>query len=295
MSKKFHLDFVGIGAERSGTTWLTDCLREHPEVYIPEKKEVFFFNQFDPHFLKVKNPKYEWGINWYKKQFNSSSESLIGEFTPTYLYDSFAPKRIKKHFPRVKIICVLRNPVDRVFSQYLHDQRMGVIKNISFEEALEKYDNYIIKGLYSKHLKNYFDLFPRKNILIILLDDIKKNPGAVTKITYQFLDLKNINFIPSIANRKINTASISHYNFINYFMMHTEYWLRENNLGFFLRFLEKYGIRQWAMKLRDLNSESLKKYPKMKKETGDKLIKLYKGDIEKLEKLLKRNLNSWKI
>src|SRR3989344_1753054 len=104
---KFKLDFVGIGAEKAGTTWLADCLGDHPEIYIPRQKELFFFNKYDPHYLTVKNYRYKRGISWYKSQFRQSQpQTLKGEFSPTYIYDNEASFRIKKHFPDAKIIVI---------------------------------------------------------------------------------------------------------------------------------------------------------------------------------------------
>ena len=120
--KDLNVDFIGIGAERSGTTWVSNCLNDHPEICFSKQKEIFFFNKLDRHFLKLENLRYKRGINWYKGFFNHCAPGAIkGEFTPTYLFCPYAPRRIKSYFPNVKIVVCLRDPVERAFSQYLHN------------------------------------------------------------------------------------------------------------------------------------------------------------------------------
>lgn len=99
-NNNFQVDFIGIGAEKAGTSWVAKCLAQHPEVYIPDKKEMFFFNEYDPHYLKYQNRKYHRGLEWYAKQFPElERDKKIGEFTSTYFCCEQAPARIKANFP----------------------------------------------------------------------------------------------------------------------------------------------------------------------------------------------------
>ena len=293
---EFKIDFLGIGAEKAASYWIAHCLKEHPEVCFARNKEVFFFNEYDPHLLKVKNLKYQRGISWYARQFpNCDKSQLKGEYSPTYLYGKEAAERIKKHFPDVKIIVCLRDPVKRAFSQYLHDRSIGLIKDISFEEALKRQISYFEKGLYFKHLKNYFSLFPKKNILVILIEDIKKDRKAVLKKIYKHVGAKNTNFQPKSLKTKPNVASQARFYYLNYFLLHVEYVIKRNNLTWILRFLEKTGLRKLAFHVSYfINRKPLDKYPKMKRKTEESLRNRYLSDINKLEKLINRNLNSWK-
>ena len=81
--KKFKIDFIGIGAEKAATYWIWYILQEHPEICFSKRKELAFFNEFDQHFLKVVNPRYFRGMNWYRKQFHHCSKRKVkGEYTP---------------------------------------------------------------------------------------------------------------------------------------------------------------------------------------------------------------------
>lgn len=291
--KNFKIDFIGIGAEKAGTTWVADCLRDHPEVYIPRKKEIFFFNEFDPHFLEVINPKYEWGIDWYKMQFSCDNGCVVGEYSPTYLYCKKAPGRIKKYFPNVKIIVVLRDPVERAFSQYIHDTRLGLIGKIEFEEALEKHKNYLEKGKYSKFLERYLEIFGKHKIFITTLDEIKKDPAKVMKSLHRFLELENVNYSSKYLHRRSNHAGKPRLGVLNSVMVNTEYFLRRKGFSWILKPIENLGIRDFALKVRDANSTRINDYPKIRKETKMKLRKYYEKDVQKLENLVGYDLSHW--
>ena len=163
-----QLDFIGIGTARSGTTWLYNCLRKHPDIFMPTKKELHFFD-CDKQFSK--------GINYYNNYFVDRKNELIqGEFTPRYILYKESLLRIKNLYPGVKIIISLRDPVDRAWSQYnffKYNKKKEPSDN--FKLALNAFykEDYLEKSLYHKQLVNVFDLFPKKNIHIIIADEIK--------------------------------------------------------------------------------------------------------------------------
>lgn len=288
---KFLIDFLGIGAEKSGTTWLADCLKDHPEIYVPEIKEIFFFNTYDPHYLSEVNPKYKRGLKWYARQFKCDSNMIKGELSPTYLYGKDTAQRIKKSFPNIKLIVILRNPTDRAFSQYLHDKRIGLIGNITFEEALERYPNYIEKGKYHKHLTNYYSLFPSENIFVTLLEEVSGNPQESISDIYKFLGVNDVNFVPKHLKTKSNTATRAKFRYLNVLMVQSEYFLKKINMDFLIEFLEYTKIRSLALKIRDMNSVNITNYPKMNTETRLKLSLEFKKDIISLEKLINKKTN----
>lgn len=292
--KKKEIDFIGIGAEKSGTTWIANCLREHSEVFVPKKKEIFFFNEFDPHYLSVINPKYEWGIEWYESHFADAKEKIKGEFSPTYIYDKKAAKRIRKHYPDIKLLVVLRDPVARAFSQFIQDKRFGLVGRDNFPEAIRKYSNYLEKGLYYKHLTNYLKLFPKKNILVLTLDEIKKNPKKSIHKVYNFLELKKLKINSNLTFKKTNFAAKARFPLINMFMVNSEYYLRRKGFNWILRPIENWGLRKLAIAIRELNSSSVSDYPVIDKKTEKYLRKKFVKDIKNLEKLLNKNLFSWK-
>src|SRR6056297_562433 len=108
--KEFNIDFIGIGAQKAGTSSIFHFLKEHPEICTSSKKEIHFFDK-EYNYLK--------GIKFYRKFFNNcSSKNIKGEFTPRYIYHPKVAQRIKKYFPDVKLIVSLRNPIERAISHY---------------------------------------------------------------------------------------------------------------------------------------------------------------------------------
>ena len=105
-------NFLVIGAQRSGTTWLDTALRAHPQVYLPERRKEIHY--FDEHYSR--------GAEWYREFFSAAAArpglKAIGEVTPRYLFDPLVPQRIAGDFPSMRLIAILRNPADRAYSQF---------------------------------------------------------------------------------------------------------------------------------------------------------------------------------
>jgi len=104
--------FLG-GCQKTASTWLYRCFREHPEIYVPENDATHYFTM-----------NYFQGLDWYRKIYqNNSGEKVIGDTTPSYIRDFYAPARIAKYNPQAKIIFTFRNPIDRAFSHYWHEKK----------------------------------------------------------------------------------------------------------------------------------------------------------------------------
>ena len=222
--------FIIIGATRAGTTSLYWHLITHPNVLPAARKETVFFN-----YAFHKNPL------WYRIFFPTVAEietakmqsgqkiMISGEATPSYLIDPNIPKRISKMIPNVKLIVLLRNPIDRAYSHYQHSVLSGVEKlpfeqaikkeseriSKSFEELKNKNNNYndnfasyymrlmtfkiknyfsfsyLQSGKYYEHLKNWMKIFPTKQFLIIKSEDFYNDPKNIFKRVQDFLDLPN--------------------------------------------------------------------------------------------------------
>ena len=185
-------DFLGIGTQKGGTTTLHDLLRKDKRIGLPRKKEVHYFDQEDQ--LPVK---------WYADQFiNLSNKQVIGEITPYYMHHPLAPNRIKKIIPDVKLIALLRDPVDRAISQYFHSQRNG-FEHLSLFNAIEMEDermatggryshqkhSYITRSRYEEQLNRYLKIFKPNKLLIIKSEDLFKRPSQSWVTIQMFLGL----------------------------------------------------------------------------------------------------------
>lgn len=299
MKKKYSKpDFIGIGAMKSASGWIFKCLREHPEVSNKNIKELYFFN---------KPYNYRKGIKFYLSIFKKAPVNTIkGEFTPSYMLSPHVASRIYKHLPNVKIIACLRNPAERAYSDYRYniqeDGRFNLYKD--FEDTLEKDKDFVERGFYYKQLKPYFDLFPKKNILIVFFEDLKKNPKEFIQNIFRFLGLKNVNYVPLLVNQKLSKtgAYVITYKLpiLNQLAYRINSNIKQNSLK--SKFIEKMGIEKIFFKIRYLNrtkivakNEDVISIPPLKQETRDYLLNnIYREDIQNLEKLLNKVLSFWK-
>ncbi len=205
-------DFLIIGVQKGGTTSLYNYLSEHPDIISARRKEVHFFDQ---HFRM--------GVPWYRGNFPTvmykyyierirRQTFITGEGSPEYLFYPHVAKKVAGLLPNVKLIALLRNPVDRAYSQYRHNISCGHEK-LSFEEALaleeeriregkekaavdENYHNfsyqraaYLARGIYVDQLQRWMNLFSREQILLLRSEDFHKDPAEMYKKTLAFLNV----------------------------------------------------------------------------------------------------------
>jgi hypothetical protein len=195
-----RLDFVGIGAARCGTSWIARCLREHPEIFLPAKKELHYFND---------DRRYEPALSWLEPFYEEADpKALLGEYTPRYIIDGRALERIRKAFPEVRILVMLRDPVERAYSQYCYfrfnkkkeDRR-------DFLSALDGFyrEDYVVKSLYYQQLLRVFELFGRERTWIGLFDDIRSDPARLIRDLYRFLGV-NEGYTPPTVEAVVNRS-----------------------------------------------------------------------------------------
>jgi len=192
-------DFIIIGCQRGGTTSLYNYITNHPDVESASQKELHFFDY-----------KFNRGLHWYKEQFPDNK--ITGEASPYYITHPHAPKRIAQAKSDVKIIALLRNPVDRAYSHYHHEVRIGCEK-LSFEEAIKnehkrlegevekmmkdesyysyahQHFTYLERGKYVDQLKNWFKYFNNNQILILPSESFFNNIHISLKKVFEFLNL----------------------------------------------------------------------------------------------------------
>ncbi len=204
-------DFLIIGAGKSGTTSLYNYLIKHPNIHAAKDKEInYFFRRwttyYRPNFPSIFSKFY--AIKIKKCHF------VTGESTPFYLIHPLVPKLVKNKIPRAKIIIVLRNPIERAYSQYNHQFREKNEK-LSFEKAIESEKiktmedwkklnewgeenrsherySYLEGGLYYKQIKGWFDQFPLKQFLIIDAETFFINPSMILNQVFEFLGVPSV-------------------------------------------------------------------------------------------------------
>jgi hypothetical protein len=205
-------DFLIIGAQRCGTTSLQRYLIQHPCIAPSFRKEVHFFDR------NLKK-----GVTWYRAHFPSTPYKyfvstvlrrrfMTGEASAAYLFYPHAPKKLFETVPRAKLIVLLRNPVDRAYSQYQHETSLKY-ETLPFESAIEQeprrlagerekmladqgYDSYsyrhhsyLSRGVYAEQLAIWMKLFSREQMLILQSEDFFARPAKIFQKVLRFLDL----------------------------------------------------------------------------------------------------------
>jgi hypothetical protein len=272
-------NFLGIGARRSGTSWLDMLLRSHQDIYLPkQRKEVHFFNDY-----------YDRGLNWYQRFFPSPDQAseyrAVGEITPGYLYHPDAPARIQGHIPDCRFIAILRNPVDRAYSQYAQSVRASNDLR-SFEEYLDQEPDAFARGLYSEQLKRYLQYFPLDNFLILIFERTIKDPAQIRHQLADFLSVDASRFGYCDTERRVNASHQVRFarsyamarRFGRYLQHKDAHWVvnTANVLGMG-RIFGKHGA-----------------LPPMNAKIRTELLSKYEADIATLEDILGEDLSLWK-
>jgi len=196
--------FIILGTQKGGTNSLYNHLCQHPQILPATQKEVHFFTL-----------NYQKGIDWYRSQFPSTADGkllLTGEGTPYYLFHPGVPQRVYNHFPHMKFIVLLRNPIDRAISHYYWEVNLGY-EMLSLEEAISQEHNrlqgetekiladenyysynhqhysYLSRGIYIEQLQNWMNFFPREQFLILKSEDFSSQSPEILNQVFDFLDL----------------------------------------------------------------------------------------------------------
>ncbi len=208
--------FIIAGAPRSGTTYLYDLCAAHPEIYMARPRAP------EPKFFLV-DEEYAKGLTYYHQRYFAQARGYraIGEKSTNYLESPVVAQRIHRDLPHMKLVFILRDPVERAFSNYLWSRKNG-LETLSFEEALlqepereASYEprfryarpfSYMSRGMYARLLTPYFQLFPSSQILILFFDDLVARPKELARRLFQFLGVSPQ--LPSSFDfsRRINAA-----------------------------------------------------------------------------------------
>jgi hypothetical protein len=179
-------NFLFIGADKAGSTWLFRVLQKHPQCFVPPCKDIYFFDRF-----------YSRGLRWYTSFFQTvpPSARAVGELSHDYLYSDKAADRIASTLPGVKLLVFLRHPVERAFSEYLYLVRSGLARPNKLRETLSANSDPIEHSRYAQHLPRYIDRFPTDQIGIFEYEDLSTDPVAFAAAIYSFLGVDHADTI----------------------------------------------------------------------------------------------------
>jgi hypothetical protein len=273
----FRLHFVGVGPQRTGTTWLEELLRRHRSVCLPDGiKETMYFDLY-----------YDHGRGWYLDHFaHRKGGQRCGEICPTYFDVAAAAERIHALTPDCRILVSLRDPVDRALSLYRHHLAKGRV-NGSFDEAVRQVPQIVDAGRYSVHIPRWVQRFGRDRVAFVWVEDMERTPQAVFGDVCRFLELPELP-MPTIGHRKINVGKATRAPGLARGVTALQYWLRERHLyrlarGRLARRIKRLLFTDDPGRLLGLTA-------------GDRqrMQELFEPDIRFLEELLGRDLSAWR-
>jgi hypothetical protein len=285
------LDFVLVAAPRSGTTWLSTALGQHPQIFIPAAKELNFFNE---PFLNHRDFTYPLGIEYYRRRFKGApAGALLGDMTPTYYVDPAAAERIHRHFPNARILMLLRNPAEVLFSTY-QIIRQRDHREPTFERELERYPEYLRLGFYHRQLTPFFRLFPRERIYVQTYENFFADPEAECSRVFAFLGV-DPSFKPSIVGSRVNTTQRVRSQIVVSLHSHAHRLINRPFMRPAKRFLSSYlggleGVRERILRMN--LAEPVRH--RLRPETRATLLSEFEPDIRKLEGLLGMDLSYWR-
>jgi len=259
-------NFFCIGVQKAGTTLLYEHLKNIEEIYLPDKKELHFFDTDD----------YQRGLEWYAHYFSKAhNQKAIGEITPAYIFmEDIAKKLAISPMREAKFIVILRHPADRAYSQYAMNYRRGQ-ESLSFEESFGKEEQRILDGLeslrnysyfkrgfYSLQIKNYFQYFNQQQFMFVLFEEFITAQDKTVADICLFLGVsKNL----KIVSKKIHDSKLSLKNKINFMKLNKSSPLKIIDQG----------------------------YPSINNSMKKKLERYYHSEILALEKIINKDLSLW--
>jgi hypothetical protein len=294
-------NFLVIGAAKAGTTAIWYHLDQHPQVFMSPHKEPRYFALCDGP-VDFRGPgdstrfRFVTDFDEYQSLFDGVDDELaIGEASPWYLYVQSAAPAIKKVLPDVKLVAILREPVERAFSNYLHAVREGLEPLATFREAMEAEGDridagwsprfhYVQKGFYFRQLSHYLQYFDPAQLRIYTYDEFIRDPKSLFTDLYDFLGV-DAGFVGDYG-RRLNVAWVPRSQSLGRA-------LREGNLltrtaGKVLPRNFRHRIKNW------IAAANRRSKPVLSVEDRDHFRRSYREDVVQLEGLLGRSLATWK-
>lgn len=281
-------NFLVVGVEKGGTTWLYAQLKKHPDIFLPDTKEIHFFNRFNSNF--VEHDYFQFGLEWYQKFFKEyKGQKAIGEITPMYICDPEAPLRIKQTLPNVRLIAMLRDPVQRAYSHYWMAKQKNHTNTATFKEVIDqKEPKFIERGLYYKQLKTYYELFDSKQIMVLFFDEVFKDPEYWLTQVCRFLGV-DATFYQNNASIKERVFEASAYKsaaLLNKQISLVHKMRRSKALSSVLDWMKRKGFADRIKKMNMVEQQ----YEKISERDAAELQQYYCEDLKALASLLNRNL-----
>jgi Sulfotransferase domain len=269
--------FFIVGPPRTGTTWLHEILRQRVNLPTPTKETRFF----DQHFHR--------GLGWYLAHFPGSCKKReIGEVAPTYFASEEARERIARLVPIAKVICIFRNPVERVLSLYKVKRAYGMLP-WNLEEAVVNDPELIESGRYASHFNAWRAALSKDQVLGVVYEDVRRDPQAYVNTITDFIGVPRIPLSPGDIGRTHESDGLTHPR--SYFLTRAAHelaeWFKAERMDRILAAIKRRIFLKALLR-------SGRKFEPASPEFIAKLYELFRSEIDELEIILDRDLSAWK-
>ncbi|MBF6559159.1 MAG: sulfotransferase [Candidatus Binataceae bacterium] len=268
-------NFIGVGPPRTGTTWLDQILRGHVNLPAGIKETLFF------------DVRYPRGIEWYAYHFRNRRPGVpTGEFGPSYFSSDAARERLARHIPDCKIICTLREPVARHYSNYKMWRKMALVKE-PFARIAERHKDLLAYARYTENITEWQRIFGRENVLVLILEDARRSPQ-------QYIDT----ICSFIGAERLNLAGVAHVgdsvNGVDRAPKYRRMARRARKLRGFLGDHRYWRTRRVMNPVFDYWMGRGAEFPPLDPALESRLRQRFKPEIAALEELLGRDLSCWR-
>jgi hypothetical protein len=274
-------NFLGIGVQKAGTTWLHHMLGAHPEVFVAkgDDKDLRFFSSF-----------YDFGFSWYEAYFAEAGHAnRRGEISTSYFYSKDAPERVFRYNPEMRLILSLRSPADRLISHHKHEIRIGHLTgDLSLDRGIDNNPSYVEQSMYFTQLIRWLEYFPLSRFHIMIFEEVFRDPASAVRDMYQFLEV-DPEFVPHELNLKVNASRIP------------RSWLLDQGVSLAASNFRRLGLGWFVDRLKDAGLNSLitksNTQPDNAMEISDadyqRLRGMFAIENAKLSRLLAIDLSAW--
>ncbi|MGC2183743.1 MAG: sulfotransferase [Terriglobales bacterium] len=270
--------FFVIGPPRTGTSWLHEVLTNRTLLPSPTKETRFF----DLHFDR--------GFDWYHSHFpTSTADRLVGEVAPTYFASSRARERIAETIPNARVICIFRDPVERVVSLYRLKRAYGMIP-WSFEEAIVRDSELMESSKYGANLKAWLRTFGADQVLATVYDDLRDEPQSYLDSVTDFIGIPRFELAPAQIGRVFTSETMTHPR--NYYRTRSATamaeWLKLRQFDTVVAAVKKSPLLKFML-------GGGPPFTKLQADLSQRLYEHFRPEVEELESLLNRDFSAWKL
>jgi hypothetical protein len=269
-------DFIAVGPQRTGTTWLHNALGGY--VGLPSIKETDFFSIH-----------YDKGLEWYYRFFRNCAPQIpLAEIDPNYFGLTEACDRIAQHIPNCKIVVTLRDPVERAYSSY-RIMRRDAWTRVGFEETVARNNVIRESSRYAFHLKNWWNRFGRERVLLLMYEDLEADPQAFLDRICAFVGIAGISVAGKpLAIERVNTVTHApRSRRLAQNARNARDWMRVHRWHRAIDILDKAGVWRYCF-------GGGEEFPPLDAEVAARMRERFRPEVEALEDLLGRDLSTWK-